>query len=493
MDLRDLALQNPWWSDPAAIVTDPHVAAFGESRPEWVPQLLDQLRLDRDRVYTIRGPRQVGKTTVMKLAAKRLLDKGRPPQSVFYFTCDSLRPGEDLTQAIRAYTDFAQGYDVGRSLILIDEVSSVRGWELSIKLLADLGELRGKTLVLTGSHSMDIKRSGELLPGRRGEGEDTVNKHMHPMRFAEFASLVRPSLTDSLGRIMSTTPKERLGTLKGLCAGVLDRPLRDALMLRDRELASVLDLYLLTGGMIRAIKDFRRDGTVPPATYELYARSLVGDLARWRFQEGTAKQVLRSVADRMTTRTSLHSIAKATDISSHHTVSAYIEALEDSFVLSTLYRMDEQLSGPAYRSDKKIYFRDPFMYHAVRGWLAGTSSYFEMSKRAVLDPEEKGRLVEMAVAEHLVRLVQEAAPSDVHSHHERVMYHRAKASGKEVDFVVRHGKGLLPIEVKCRGDVGKGDLGGLFAFRGGLVVTKDGYGSYGDYLMLPAAAALVLL
>lgn len=99
----------------------------------------------------------------------------------------------------------------------------------------------------------------------------------------------------------------------------------------------------------------------------------------------------------------------------------------------------------------------------------------------------------MVVAEHLVRLVQEAHPSDTLSHRERVMHHRSKGTGKEVDFVVRQGRELLPIEVKYRGGVDRSDLGELFGLRRGLLITMDRFESYNGYVMLPAAAAQTLL
>jgi len=46
---------------------------------------MDQLDLSTFHIYTLRGPRQVGKTTLLKLMIKRLLDNPEiEKEQVFY-------------------------------------------------------------------------------------------------------------------------------------------------------------------------------------------------------------------------------------------------------------------------------------------------------------------------------------------------------------------------------------------------------------------------
>jgi hypothetical protein len=234
-------------------------------------------------------------------------------------------------------------------------------------------------------------------------------------------------------------------------------------------------------------------GSIPQSTYELYVRALMGDLMKWRFQENIAKQVLRAVVDKMTTRITLNSIVKDTEIQSHNTVSSYLEALEGSFVLNVFYQMSGDDSLPMYRRSKKVYFKDPFLYHAVRGWLDGSQRYHERTVDALRDPVERSKLVEMAVGEHLVRLSYEADPSDIFSHHERVMFFRSEKKDRETDFVLRRGDELYPVEVKYRSSVDRSDLSSLFQFGHGVLVSKGDFGEYREYSTVPASTFLMLV
>jgi hypothetical protein len=150
-------------------------------------------------------------------------------------------------------------------------------------------------------------------------------------------------------------------------------------------------------------------------------------------------------------------------------------------------------SRPLYRAGQKVYFKDPFLYHAVRGWLDGGQRYRELTTESIQDPVGKSRLIEMIVGEHLVRLSYESCPSDVFSHHERVMFGRSKKNDRETDFVLRHADALHPVEVKYRESVGRSDLSSLFQFGHGVLVSKNDFSEYNRYSTVPAWAFLMLV
>lgn len=76
--LREL---NPWWTDPQAIRRDRHLRQLEASPFQRPVPLLHQLQLNVPIVYTLRGPRQVGKTTTAKLLIRHLLAQGIPTHS----------------------------------------------------------------------------------------------------------------------------------------------------------------------------------------------------------------------------------------------------------------------------------------------------------------------------------------------------------------------------------------------------------------------------
>ena len=85
-----LATQNQWWIDPNKIQEDDQIQRAEKSSVRWNPRILYTFNLEQDAVYTLRGPRQVGKTTAIKLTIKKILETGINPRRIFYWTCDLL-------------------------------------------------------------------------------------------------------------------------------------------------------------------------------------------------------------------------------------------------------------------------------------------------------------------------------------------------------------------------------------------------------------------
>src|ERR1051326_3288586 len=96
--LREL---NPWWSDAQAIQRDRHLRALASSPFQRPILLLDQLQLDAPIVYTLRGARQVGKTTTVKLLIRKLLDQGVAPTRILYYTLDLERDPDQIVDIVR--------------------------------------------------------------------------------------------------------------------------------------------------------------------------------------------------------------------------------------------------------------------------------------------------------------------------------------------------------------------------------------------------------
>lgn len=58
-----------------------------------------------DAVYSLRGPRQVGKTTLLKLEIKRLLEAGVPAKNVFYYSFDLESSPRDVADIMGEYLE----------------------------------------------------------------------------------------------------------------------------------------------------------------------------------------------------------------------------------------------------------------------------------------------------------------------------------------------------------------------------------------------------
>jgi len=89
MELFRLREQNKWWDSPDALRADLHLRAVAEAPFSISHPAEMKINLTQDRLYILRGPRQVGKTTLLKRLIKRLITaEGVDPRSVFYFAFD---------------------------------------------------------------------------------------------------------------------------------------------------------------------------------------------------------------------------------------------------------------------------------------------------------------------------------------------------------------------------------------------------------------------
>ena len=198
--LDQFARQNRWWLDPAGIAGDRHLRQLAQAPIRWEPPL--PFRFDRDAIYTLRGRRQVGKSTLLKRQIADLLANGWPARAILYLDVElaGLETASDLVEALRAYLDSqASLRDTSltggseRVAIFLDEVTRVQDWAGAVRGLVDNDELLDVTLVATGSHTTDLRRGGERLPGRRGGGQE-LDLECLPLSFRECVRLLEPEL-----------------------------------------------------------------------------------------------------------------------------------------------------------------------------------------------------------------------------------------------------------------------------------------------------------
>ena len=93
--------------------------------------------LDRDVIYSVRGPRQVGKTTLVKITIKDLPDKNTNPINILYYACDLIRTPEILHELLESYYKWNRTLSKDRIIIFLDEISAIPGWRTAIKRFID--------------------------------------------------------------------------------------------------------------------------------------------------------------------------------------------------------------------------------------------------------------------------------------------------------------------------------------------------------------------
>src|SRR5258708_17830783 len=194
--LASLRRAKPWWEGPAWEQKDHHLSALPKAPFTYDPRPLDGVV--PGNVYTLLGPRRVGKSTAVKTRIRQLVAGDYPPRRVVYYSCDLIDDAQELTAYIERVYDEAKpdgilaGPDVPFYLFL-DEVQAVKGWQQAIKYLHDTHPLGEDCVVLTGSTARDLPVGSELLPGRRGRALDR-DRRLLPMTFRDFVRAIVPDL-----------------------------------------------------------------------------------------------------------------------------------------------------------------------------------------------------------------------------------------------------------------------------------------------------------
>ena len=492
MSVSDLLEYNPWWKEKQAIELDPEIQAWNNSILKW-SHTLEQTFSDADYIYSLRGPRQVGKTTLIKFEIQRVL-KIVPKWNVMYYSFELENSPRDVVNILNEYFNRTK-HDVDkRHFIYLDEISNINGWQKAIKKLKDQGKLKNCTVVATGSHSIDLSRATELLPGRRGiPSGETLDKILSPMKFREFVFAV----DEEIKRKFSPLIQDRLSIVRRLAEGTIHDSLLELAAFQN-ELDRHFEDYLLTGGLPTPVNEFLKNGMIQDSVYQIYVDAIMGGLKRAERDASYMVQLVPNIIKSITTHTSWTSLKQNSDIASHHTVAEYVKALSEMFILLIFYRYDSSYDKPKFDGPKKIFFHDSFFMHALNGYIAQRDPY-RYSLRLLDDPVYKANLVEQVMADHCVRLAFSLATKKSGFLYQSSVFYWKSKTCREVDFVVRDNDSLIPIEVKYQNRIKNSDLNGLIDLKKatkinrGIMITKNELRAANESVLIPASVFLLLV
>ena len=166
--VRCLEDTNPWWVGGQA----PPAKRYRR----WIFEpALDRLRRRLTPILAIRGPRQVGKTTVQEQVIEHLLGVDHiPPKRVLRVQFDApLRIGstaDPILEIVRWYERRVLGEGLNAAarrgqpaFILLDELQEVRDWAPQLKFLVDHKHCH---VLVTGSSALRIAEGTDSLAGR---------------------------------------------------------------------------------------------------------------------------------------------------------------------------------------------------------------------------------------------------------------------------------------------------------------------------------------
>jgi len=453
MDYSNLKEANPWWENKKWVYQDIHLAKLEKQKIKWDYQIIPELN---QGIYSLRGPRQVGKTTWIKQKIK-ILAESNSPKNIFFYSCDDIRNFEQLMELIELFLELA---DINkRKYIFLDEIPYVKDWQRGIKHLYDSGRLKKCTVILSGSHSIDIKNSVEQLPGRGDEGK----RHfvMFPLTFNQYLKAIKRDIK------LTNNFKKDVAIVK-LNLSMLNKEYRN---------------YLLTGGFLKIINEFITTKEIADSSYDVYLKWIIGDLAKWDLRENFSKQIIRRIMESYTSELSWSSIKSGTDIDSHHTVLKYVSAIEEMFVFNILYKMDFNKKVPDFPKSKKVYFSDPLVLSACYKWAHSIENSFQEYKKYV--DKKVDKISEGILLNHLINIVYQGIKSNVYDYKDLIYYWTNKSKTKEVDFVYKN----IGFELKYQEKIRAEDYRTLKEFKKGFLITKKTF----DKRTFPISAFLILL
>lgn len=442
--LRD---SNPWWRGERQ---------FGvPAMKRWAFRPLVQgLREGLAPVVVLRGPRQVGKTTLVNQVIDALLDDGVAPQRIFRVQFDDLPQLQRLETPILDLAAWFADHVLGQSInafahtqggpvyLLLDEVQNLRDWATQVKHLVDLQPVRA---IVTGSSALRIEAGRDSLAGRLSTIE------MGPLLLREIAQW------RGLGDIAPYLPFNGIAPLRdkgfwqGLRAfGEQHRTLRDAAFAAFSERGA----YPLAHSRVDVSNEEVAEQLVETVVRRAIQHDLrVGERGRRRDEallEAVFRVTCRYAGQAPSQSVYLDEVRRALDASiGWQRVLAYLRFLDATLLVRLIEPLELRLKRR--RSELKVVLSD----HGLRAaWLR---------EEVPLAPEA------LASAPHLADLAGHIAESAAGQLFRSILqlgvhHFPERGSAPEVDYVLTIGDQRIPVEIKYRRRIDYPDTRGLRAF-----------------------------
>jgi|GEM_PF-260027 len=505
--ISELVKFNVWWKTGEFFPNDQDIEHWTASKFKWDFRINKTIE-DFDVIYVLRGPRRVGKTTLLKLRIKKQLADGIIRDNIFYFSCNSLfnkpfKGEQDLAPVLDTYLTKVKKPGE-RAFLYIDEVSMIKDWTVHIKSFIDDNKFKNCTVIFTGSHSIDLRKTSEKLSGRRGDVAklryQDPDRTLLQAKFSEYVETLDKEISTEVENLKLYASSKRKEILSRLLNGEIPEEIYQ-LSKYNEELNDLLMKYLTTGGLPKAVDQFVTNQNIDQYTYSTFIRLIKEDLHRWHYNENYAKQLLAAIIEIIPTPISWRNLANRTNISSHKTAFTNVEILGDIFVINyhCKLELDKALPRASNTGQKKIYIRDPFIFHACRGWISGIDA-FSLSQEFLKSPINRGNLLECIFSDHLARLVFKLNPSAPDFRPSNHVYYWRSAKDKEVDFLILMGKQYVPIEVKYKDNIKSDDTIGVRRLTKdahvhdyGFITSKKKLEIGERHIVIPASILLMLI
>lgn len=407
--------------------------------------LLEELKkwAGRREILAIKGPRQSGKTTLLKLFAEWLeKEKLVRPEDIVFLTFEDKEILEKFTLDPKDFVKSFVREEGGRCYFLLDEFHYVKDGGQKLKLLYDT--LENIKFVVTGSSSLEIVALSKHLVGR------VFSFYLFPFSFHEFLK----ARDERVAKIY----REKNGAVRDFILEGKELEVGEDIFLSD--VLKFFEEYAVFGGYPEVIKgrDAETKRIVLKNIYETYVGRDVIELLRIQdiFKFRKLVSLLSSQAGSLM---NYNQLASACD-SYYKEIIGLLNVLEETYVIKLVRPFHRNLRTEL-RKNPKVYFID-----------AGLRNYIINNFNPLGTRSDAGALIENHALLSLFNLVKDFG---------KVNYWRT-LSKAEVDFVLSTGEEIVPVEVKYSDfkepKVSRSFRSFLAAYKPerGVVLTKNFWG-----------------
>ena len=444
--LARLREANPWWQGERIQSLPPMRRwAFGP--------IERGLRDGLTPAVVLRGPRQIGKTTLLLQLIHHLLDEGVSPRRLFRVQFDELPEIRGLESPILALcrwyseqvlgTSFHQAAAGGEpAYIFLDEVQNLADWAPQLKYLVDMNPVR---VLVTGSSALRIEAGRDSLAGRISTIE------MGPLMLREISEL------RGMGTIPAFLPSNGLAPLKEKTVWQDLRAFGERhAAIRHRAFGAYSARGAYPVAQVRSdtpweqVADFLNETVVRRAIQHDLRMGPRGQRRDEQLLEEVFRLACRYAGQSPTQALYLDEIQRAMHANiGWQRVLAYLKFLDGTLLMRLIEPLELRLKRR--RGPPKLCLCD----HTLRAaWLQETIP---------LSTDDLERLPHLAdLAGHVAESAAGYFLSSVTGLD--VKHFPERGAEPEVDFVLTLGEQRIPVEVKYRRRIEHRDTGGLRSF-----------------------------
>lgn len=379
---RILQDRNPWWQEPAARIA----RAWGTTRELQAEVAARLRRLDDRRAVVVVGPRQVGKTVLLRQTADGLSDEGWPPANVTYFDFSDDRLTERVTpRQVAAIHPTSTSADLPR-VLLFDEITRAAGrWDLWLKQVVDDGGFR---IAVTDSAASLLRSRGR--ESGMGRWDELKLESLSYREFVAFHARGEEEARD-LSRVRSRIP-------------------------------NLVQRYLAVGGFPEHVHREDYPAVRERLRTDVVERAILSDLARLEVDLTRLKTLFVYLIQESGGQ--FNASNRASDLGAdRRSVSEWLRLLEETGLVVQLPQYQVHAAARS-RARAEVYAADPGL----------VSAFSPLPARDV-----RGKLFEAAVFRHLRQLAR--------GRQGELYYHHHKRQGLEVDFLLLTDRARIAVEV----------------------------------------------